>query len=120
VSYGCQKKAMGPEWSPMASIPPRMGLRVTFPKIKIKEANVKHFYVPQKLLYYTRVSICQGKVGRLVGPSASLEVIQPLPLSDTREYPLGLVHDCGRRGTGSSDHLQTGRSRRVDFSQKSL
>jgi len=24
-----------------------MGLRVTFPKIKIKEAKVKHFYIPQ-------------------------------------------------------------------------
>jgi len=45
--YGSQKeKAMGPEWSPMASIPPSgLDLRVTLTKvkIKIKEAKVKHF-----------------------------------------------------------------------------
>jgi hypothetical protein len=35
---------MGPEWSPMASIPPSgLDLRVTLAKIKIKEAKVKHF-----------------------------------------------------------------------------
>ncbi len=28
----------------------RMGLRVTFPKIKIEEAKVKHSYVPRTLL----------------------------------------------------------------------
>jgi uncharacterized protein YeaO (DUF488 family) len=43
--YGCQKeKAMGTEWSPMASIPPPgLDLRVTLAKVKIKEAKVKHF-----------------------------------------------------------------------------
>jgi len=61
--YGCQKeKAMGPDQSPMASIPPSgLDLWVTFPKVKIKEAKVEHFYDPQVSLYDISGWICQGK-----------------------------------------------------------
>ncbi len=46
----------------MASIPPSgLDLWVTFPKVKIKEAKVEHFYVPQKLFYHISGWICQGK-----------------------------------------------------------
>jgi hypothetical protein len=39
-----KEKAMGPKWSPMASIPPSgLDLRATLAKIKIKEIKVKHF-----------------------------------------------------------------------------
>jgi len=42
-----KEKAMGPEWSPMASIPPSgLDLRVTLAKIRIKEVKVKHFHHP--------------------------------------------------------------------------
>jgi hypothetical protein len=39
-----KEKAMGPQWLPMASIPPSgLDLRATLAKIKIKEIKVKHF-----------------------------------------------------------------------------
>jgi hypothetical protein len=39
-----KKKAMGTEWSPMASIPPSgLDLWVALAKVKAKEAKVKHF-----------------------------------------------------------------------------
>ena len=48
---------MGPEWSPMASIPPSgLDLRVTLAKIEIKEAKVRHFYV---LGSYYKTQMCR-------------------------------------------------------------
>ncbi len=38
-----------------------IGLWVTFPKVKIKEAKAKHICVPHKLLYHMGGQICQGK-----------------------------------------------------------
>jgi len=41
-----KEKAMGPECSPMASIPSSgLDLWVTLSKIKIKEEKIKHFYI---------------------------------------------------------------------------
>ncbi len=41
-----KEKAMGPERSPMASIPPSgLDLRATLAKIKIKEEKIRHFYI---------------------------------------------------------------------------
>jgi hypothetical protein len=48
----------------MASIPPSgMDLRVTFPKVKIEEGEVKHSRFPQVQLYHINNRICQGKYG---------------------------------------------------------
>jgi len=91
----------------MASIPPSgLDLRVTFPKIKIKEAKVEHFCVPQKAFYHIRGSICQGKFGLslpdFLKPSRDEKVETILAgLPAGRQASLRTL-ECGRRAGSSS------------------
>ncbi len=102
----------------MASIPPSgLDLWVTFPKVKIKEAKVEHFYLPQILLYDISGWICQGKYDLSLSGFLKTSRGEKVETILAGSPPNFRMRSSSRLVVSSG--IEAG-PQRVDFSQKSL